>query len=78
VAKSLNNLATLYFMQGQYAQAELFYKQSLEVIEKALGPDHPDLATTLENLAELFRKTNRISEAELLEARVVRIRAIKR
>ena len=41
--------------QGRYADAEPLYKRSLAIREKALGPDHPDVATSLNNLAELYR-----------------------
>ena len=44
VATSLNNLAELYRTQGDYAKAEPLYKRSLAIREKALGPDHPDVA----------------------------------
>ena len=53
VATSLNDLASLYDTQGDYAKAEPLYKRSLSIWEKALGPDHPDVATSLNNLAEL-------------------------
>ena len=78
MAQSLNNLALLYYTQGQYAQAEPLYKRSLAIWEKALGPDHPSVATSLENLAGLYRATNRDKEAETLEQRAARIRAIQR
>ena len=55
VATSLNNLAELYRVQGQYAQAEPLYKRSLAIREKALGPDHPDVADSLNQLALLYR-----------------------
>jgi tetratricopeptide (TPR) repeat protein len=55
VAASLNNLAELYRAQGQYAQAEPLYKRSLAIVEKALGPDHPNVATSLNNLALLYK-----------------------
>ena len=42
--ESLNNLAELYRNQGRYAEAEPLYKRSLAIREKALGPDHPDVA----------------------------------
>ena len=45
---SLNNLAELYRAQGRYADAEPLYKRSLAIREKALGPDHPDVATVAE------------------------------
>jgi hypothetical protein len=47
-------------------------------VEKALGPDHPDVATSLENMANLYRKTGRDKEAEALEKRAAAIRAIQR
>ena len=37
VAKSLNNLATLYADQGRYAEAEPLYKRALAVVESLLG-----------------------------------------
>lgn len=37
--------------------------------EKAPGPDHPDVAQSLENYAALLQKTNREAQAEKLEAR---------
>ena len=51
VGTSLNNLATLYQDQGNYAKAEPLLKRSLAIIEKAHGPDHPDVAeiSTLES-----------------------------
>ena len=42
---------------------------------KALGPEHPTVATALENYADLLRKTDRESEAAKLEARAKAIRA---
>jgi hypothetical protein len=39
---------------------------------------HPDVATSLNNLAVLYRATDRIKAAEELEKRAARIRAIKR
>ena len=54
------------------------YKRATVIAEKALGPDHPDVATSLENLASLYRATNRPELAKPLEARAAKIRAIKR
>ena len=44
-------------------------------MEKALGPQHPDVATSLENYAALLRKTERTTEATKMEARAKAIRA---
>jgi len=34
--------------------------------KKALGPDHPDVATSINNLAELYDNQGRYAEAEPL------------
>ena len=57
------------------AGAEPLYKRSLVVREKALGLDHPDVAQSLENYADLLRKTGRDDEAKELEARAKAIRS---
>ncbi len=74
MAASLNNLALLYAAQGRYAEAEPLYKRALAISEKALGPDHPNVATSLENYAAVLRKTGRTSEAANIEARAKTIR----
>ena len=38
---------------------EPLYKRALAIREKALGPDHPDVATSLDNLAALYRAQSR-------------------
>ena len=35
----------LYDYLGKYDKAEPLYKRALEIDEKALGPDHPGVAT---------------------------------
>ena len=39
---------------GDYAQAEPLYRQAMEIRRKRLGEDHPDYATSLNNLAALY------------------------
>jgi tetratricopeptide (TPR) repeat protein len=78
VASDLNKLAELYCAQGQYAQAKPLYDRSLAIREKALGPDHPKVAQSLENMAQLYRKIGQEKDAEELEKRAAAIRAIKR
>ena len=75
MATSLNNLAVLYRAQGKYAEAEPLYRRALAIKEKALGPEHPSVATVLANYAALLRKTNRDNEAAKLEACAKAIRA---
>ena len=51
---------------GRYAQAEPLYRRALTIREKALGPEHPDVAQPLNNLALLYYATGRKEEAEPL------------
>ena len=60
--------------QGRYAEAEPLYKRALAIREKALGPDHPDVARSLNNLAELYENQGRYAEAEPLYKRALAIR----
>jgi hypothetical protein len=66
--------------QGAYPwqygkEAEPLYKRSLKIKKKALGPDHPHVATVCENMAILYKKLGKEDEAERLEARAKRIRS---
>ncbi len=60
--------------QGKYAEAEPLYQRSLAILEKTLGPEHPNVALSLENYAALLRKTKREDKAEGMEARARAIR----
>ncbi|MCH6578498.1 MAG: CHAT domain-containing protein, partial [Proteobacteria bacterium] len=53
----------LYHRQGKYAEAEPLHKRALAIREKALGPEHPDVATSLNNLAELYKAQDKYAEA---------------
>lgn len=53
MAATLNNLAVLYGKRGKYKEAEPLCKRALEIREKVLGKDHPDVAKQLNNLALL-------------------------
>jgi CHAT domain-containing protein len=63
VAISLNNLASLYFAQSRYADAEPLHKRALAIREEGLGPNHPDVAISLNNLAWLFQAEGRYADA---------------
>src|SRR6516165_4953865 len=45
----LNDLAAVYLAQGRYAEAEANYRRSLEILEQAKGPEHPNVADRLNN-----------------------------
>jgi tetratricopeptide (TPR) repeat protein len=64
----------LYYVQGRYAQAEPLFKRSLAIKEKALGPDHPDVATSLNILGEIHMSQGQYAQAEPLFRRSLAIR----
>jgi CHAT domain-containing protein len=59
---------------ARYAEAVPIAQQLLAIQEKALGPDHPALADTLNFLAVLYRNLARYPEAEFLYRRSLDIR----
>jgi tetratricopeptide (TPR) repeat protein/CHAT domain-containing protein len=67
-------LALLYSDQDRYAEAEPMLKRSLAITEKALGPNHLNVANALINLAELCEGQSRNIEAEQLYKRALAIR----
>ena len=42
-------------LQGKYVEAALLYERSFIIQEKALGPEHPDVAAALNNWAVLLK-----------------------
>ena len=64
----------LYDNQGKYSDAEPLYQRALVIKEKALGPDHPDTALSLNNLASLYDNQGKYSDAEPLYQRALVIR----
>ena len=60
--------------QGQYRLAEPLFQQALEITRTALGVAHPDFATSLNNLAELYRAMGRHAEAEPLYQQALEVR----
>jgi len=58
---------------GDYRHAEEPWTQALAIREKALGPEHPDVATSLNNLAGLYRAQGQYAKAEPLYQRALAI-----
>jgi tetratricopeptide (TPR) repeat protein len=54
VADLLQELASLYRIQGRYTEAEPLLKRALAISETVLGPDHPVAGEILSILALLF------------------------
>ncbi len=58
--------------QGNYTETERL-QRSLAIREKVLGPEHPDVATALSNLAFLYYTQGRYAEVEPLYQRSLAI-----
>jgi tetratricopeptide (TPR) repeat protein len=67
-------LARLHESLSQFSDAEIWRLRSLAISEEQLGANHPDTATSLNNLAGLYRGMGRYSEAEPLYLRSLAIR----
>ncbi|MCI0487664.1 MAG: tetratricopeptide repeat protein [Blastocatellia bacterium] len=74
-ASRLLNTAGVYcYERAQYTEAEPLYLCSLDIDEKVMGMDHPNVANTLNNLAVLYRVQGKYDEAEPLYLRSLEIR----
>ncbi|MBK8431210.1 MAG: tetratricopeptide repeat protein [Chloroflexi bacterium] len=62
---------------GELTAARPYYERALAIRERALGPDHPDTANSLNNLAVLAYDMNDFPEAARLMRRAVAIREQK-
>jgi tetratricopeptide (TPR) repeat protein len=69
-----NQTGVYSLARGVYTLAETFLSRSLEIWERQLGTNHPDVATSLNNLASLYKSQGRYSEAETLHLRSLEIR----
>ena len=64
---AMANLATTYWNQGRWAEAEALEVDVLEGSKKGLGETHPETLMAMANLAATYRSQGRWSEAEALE-----------
>ena len=61
-------------IRGDVAGAERLFRRALAIAEKAHGPETPQTASALENLADLLAQTGRESAARPLLERAEKIR----
>jgi tetratricopeptide (TPR) repeat protein len=74
-AVRLLNQAGFYLCErGRYTDAKPLYERALAIREKALDPEHPDVATSLNNLAGLYYNQGQYAKAEPLYQRALAIR----
>jgi serine/threonine-protein kinase len=73
-----NNLAVLFNNQGKYVEAESYNRQTLALVRKMYGDDHPFLAHSLYNLGVTLYGRGAFDEAESLlrQSLDIRIKSI--
>jgi tetratricopeptide (TPR) repeat protein len=69
----LHKVGNYFHGRAAYAEAESFTRRAFIIREKVLGVEHPDVAASLNNLAELLRKQGKYIEAERLHQRALAI-----
>jgi Tetratricopeptide repeat len=55
-ARLMNHLAALFVAKARYPEAEPLMRRALAIAGANYGPDHPNVATTLNNLAQLLNR----------------------
>jgi CHAT domain-containing protein len=73
--RSLDRLGFLNYSSGNLKDGEAFLTQSLELRKSKLGVDTADYAESANDMALLYRDTNRVSDARALAEQAVAIRS---
>ena len=71
---SMANLASTYWDQGRWNEAEKLDVQAMETSKTVLGSEHPDTLTSMANLASTYWNQGRWDEAEKLGIQVAETR----
>ena len=70
----LNREVMDLYRAGKYDRAVVVAQKALQVAQQNVGPNHPDVATSLNNLAELYRTQGNYAKAEPLYKRSLAIK----
>ena len=52
---SMANLASTYWNQGRWKEAEELQARELDICSRVLGAEHPDTLTSMANLAHIYK-----------------------
>jgi tetratricopeptide (TPR) repeat protein len=72
-AQLLSETACYLFQRGRYVEAQPLYERVVAMCERLLVPNHPDVSTSLNNLAVLYGRQGRYAEALPLSERALAI-----
>jgi tetratricopeptide (TPR) repeat protein len=62
----MSSLATAYYEDGRFEEAENLQRETLESRRRVLGPDHPETLLSMNSLADICDTQGRHAEAEAL------------
>jgi len=68
-----HNLAAKYHTQGHATRPEELYLRALKIQETVWGPEHPEVAHTLNNLGLYYKELGRLAEARPFYERALAI-----
>src|SRR5215470_5012884 len=74
VATSLNHLAELTYLKGDYVESESLLREALIMRRKLLGAESREVADSLNSLGQLMWKTGKLHEAGLLYRQALDLR----
>ena len=72
-AHRLHTQAAALAKAGNYAEAEPLYKEALALRQQSLGATHPDVAVTLQHLADLYHAQGRADLAAPFERQMLTV-----
>ncbi len=73
-ARLLTTTGNILYLLGEYTAARPLVERALAIWERTLGPDHPDTAESLDNLAWLLKAQGEYAAARPLLERALAIR----
>jgi tetratricopeptide (TPR) repeat protein len=62
---------------GRFTDAEPLYLQAMEIRQVQFGENHPEYASSLNNLASLYHSMGRFADAEPLYRQAMEIRQLQ-
>jgi tetratricopeptide (TPR) repeat protein len=69
----MNDLGLWLSYRAEHGEAEPLHQRALAIKEESLGPEHPDVAVSLNNLASLYDNQGQFPKAERLHQRALTI-----
>jgi tetratricopeptide (TPR) repeat protein len=73
-ASTMQQQVGLFVDQGKYAQAQPLLEHALEILRRLLTDEHPDTATSYNNVAYVLEGQGRYSQAQPLHEKALEIR----